>query len=130
MIILLSFLAYSLALVHSLVPHHHHEKAKIDHHHHHGSEKDHHHHEKDNDDKSLGHVFADAIHHPASELVIHNRESQHIQKSSNPVDLFIAKIGEVVVLRIRPPDPSTNYQEKYYSSQQDLFFLQRAPPVA
>ena len=29
-IILLSFLAYSLTLVHSIVPHHHHEGAKVD----------------------------------------------------------------------------------------------------
>lgn len=130
-IILLSFLAYSLTLVHNLVPHHHHEEAKTDRHHrHHASEKDHHHHEQDEENKSLSHVFADAIHHPASELVIHNPESQHIQKSNNPIDLFIAKIGETMFLRIRPPDPLTNYQETHYSSDQDTFFLLRAPPVA
>ena len=126
----MSFLAYSLTLVHSLVPHHHHDEAKIEHHHHHGSDKDHHHPEQDDEDKSLSHVFADAIHHPASERVIQTPESQHIQKSSNAVDLFIAKIGDILFLRIRPPDPLTNYQKKHYSSQQDSFFLLRAPPVA
>jgi hypothetical protein len=130
-IILLSFLAYSLTLVHSLVPHHHDEEANIDHHHHHhGNQKDHHHHEQDNDNESLSHVFADAIHHPASEVVIHNAGSKHIQKSNNPVDLFIASIRQTIFLRIRPPDPSTVYQEKHYASQQHSFFLLRAPPVA
>jgi hypothetical protein len=130
-IILVSFLAYSLTLVHSLVPHHHQNEAKADHHHQHqNSDKDHHHPEQHGDDKSLSHIFADAIHHPASELVIQNPESQRIQKGSNAVDLFIAEIGETILLRIRPPDPLTNYQENHYSSQQDSFFLLRAPPVA
>jgi hypothetical protein len=74
-------------------------------------------------------VFADAIHHPASGLVIHNPESQHIQKSCNLVDLFISKIGDIIFLRIRPPDPLASYQAKHYSSDQDSFFLLRAPPV-
>lgn len=130
-IISLCFIAYSLTLVHSVVPHHHLEEDKTEHHHHHqGSEKDHHHNEQDDEKKSLSNVFADAVHHPASEIVIHNPESQHIQKNSNAIDLFIAKIGETIFLRIRPPDPSTNYQEKHYSSQQDSFSLLRAPPVA
>ena len=129
-VILLTFLAYSLTLVHSLVPHHHHVEVTIDHHHHDGTQKDHHHHEQHDDNKSLSHIFADAIHHPASEVVIHNPASQHIQKSNNPVDLFIAKIDETIFLRIRPPDPSTNYQEPHYPSNEDSFFLLRAPPVA
>lgn len=130
-VILLSFLAYSLTLVHSLVPHHHDEEARIeDHHHHHGNQKDHHHHEQNDGNKSLSHVFSDAIHHPASEVVIHSPESKHIQKSNYPVDLFIARIGETISPRIRPPDPSTRYQENHYSFQQHSFFLLRAPPVA
>jgi hypothetical protein len=110
------------------VPHHHHEEGQTDHHH--GSEKDHHHHEHDDENKSLSHVFADAIHHPASKVVIQNPESQRIQKSTSAVDLFISKIDETIFLRIRPPDPLTDYQEKHYSSEQHSFFLLRGPPVA
>jgi hypothetical protein len=120
-----------LTLVHSIVPHHHHEEAKTDHHdHHYGNQKDHHHQEQDDGDKSLSHVFADAVHHPASELVIQNPESQHIQKSSNAIDLFIARIGETIFPRTRPPDPLTHDQETHYSHDENSFFLLRAPPVA
>lgn len=130
-IILLSFLAYSLTLVHSVVPHHHHDEGKTDHHHHrHGNDKDHHHHGQDDGDKSLSHVFADAIHNPASEVVIHNPEPEHLQKSNYPVDLFISKIGAIIFLRIRPPDPLSDYQEAHYSTNHDSFYLLRAPPVA
>ena len=131
MIILLTFLACSLTLVHNLVPHNHRDEAKNDHHnHHHNSPKQHHHHEQDDENKSLSHVFADAVHHPASELVIQNPESQRIQKSINAVDLYVSKIDETIFLRIRSPDPLTHHLEKHYSSQQDSFFLLRAPPVA
>jgi len=131
-IILLSFLAYSLSMAHSLVPHRHDGKAKVHHHHHHhDNENDHHHHnEEDQEDKSLSDAFAAAIHHPASGLIIRNPESQHIQKSSSAVDLFIAKIGEIIFVRRKPPAPLTNYQQKHYSFRQDSFFLLRAPPVA
>lgn len=129
LIILVTFLAYSLTLVHSLVPHHHHDKA-ITHYHHHGDGLHHHHGDPDeHDEKTIGHIFADAAHHPASELVIHPPESQRIQKNSNAVDLFIVKSIHTIFLRIRPPDPLPDYQAKHYSSDQDSFFLLRAPPV-
>lgn len=94
-----------------------------------GGDKYHHHPEQHGDNKSLSRFFADAIHHPASELVIQNPESERIQKSSNAVDLLLSRSVETIFVRIRSRDPLTNYQEKLYSSQQDSFFLLRGHKI-
>jgi hypothetical protein len=131
-IILLSFLAYSVTLVHSFVPHHHHEGAKIGQHHHHGNKTDHHHHhhEEHEGNQSLSHVFADAIHHPASEVALHTAQTENVQKKNGSVDVIIFKIRQPIFPELKPPDIPIHYQEKHHSSQQDSFFLLRGPPVA
>lgn len=129
-IILLSFLAYSLSLVHSLVPHRHDEKAKVHHHHHHDNGNDHHHHEEEQENIPLSDVFASAIHQTSSELIFQIPESHHIKKSWKSVDLFVARISEIMFVRTEPPDRLANYQQEHYSFRQDSFYLLRAPPVA
>ena len=140
LIILITFLAYSLSLVHSLVPHHHDEETQIGHHHHHhgsekdhhhhGSEKDHHHPEQDHENKSLSQVFADALHHPASEVVIHTPQSENVEKKNAAVDDVIFIISQLIFPELKPPDIPIHHREKHYSSNGDSFFLLRAPPVA
>jgi hypothetical protein len=110
------------------VPHHHHEKTKTDHHHH-GSAT-HHHHEQHNEDKSLSHIFADAIHHPASDIVIHAGQSENVKKKTERVKILISRISQLILPELKPPDIPVHYRETYYSSDQDSFFLLRAPPVA
>jgi hypothetical protein len=128
-IILLSFLAYSVTLVHSFVPHHHNEGAKIGQHHHHGNKTDHHH-EEDEENQSLSHVFADAIHHPASEVALHTAQAENVQKKNGSVDIIIFKISQLIFSELKPPDIAIHYQENHHLSQQDSFFLLRGPPVA
>ncbi|MGC1240372.1 MAG: hypothetical protein WA874_02230 [Chryseosolibacter sp.] len=128
-IILLTFLAYSMTLVHSVVPHHHDEEANTGHHHH-GNGDHHHHDDHDQDKKTISHVFADAIHHPASEIVIQPTESVRFHKKHKTVDILIVKLNELLIPVLKPPDRRPMHQEKYYSSYQDSFFLLRAPPAA
>jgi Ca2+/H+ antiporter len=129
-IILLTFLAYSLTLVHSLVPHRHNNEARVGHHHH-GSDEHHHHHhnDKDDHDKSINSLLADAIHNPASEVFV-SAQAVGVQKKNNTDAILIVKLNELLVPELKPPDRAFTYQDKYHSSNPDSFFLLRAPPVA
>ena len=135
-IILLTFLAYALTLIHSVVPHHHHEERSTNHHHHHGEGMKHHHdHDDDHDDddhdrNTISHVFADAIHHPASEISVHASEFKVIQKKNTAVDILIVELIDLVSPKLKPPDAQSIYQEKHHSFARDYFFLLRAPPAA
>jgi len=130
--ILLTFLAYSLTLMHSVVPHHHNEEANTGHHHHGGGIHDHHHedHDDDKDQKTVSHLFADAIHHPASEIFVPAPESKTIQKKNPAVYILIIQLSDLLSIELKRPDTWSTYQQKYYSSDQDAFFLLRAPPAA
>lgn len=126
-VILLTFLSYFLTLVHSLVPHHHHDGSKIAHHQ--GSDTSDHHHEPENENNSISHVFAYAIHHPASDVVIHSRQFDIVQKNKQSVDVLIFTFSQLLFPELKPPDIPIPHQGNHYSSEQDSFFLLRAPPV-
>jgi hypothetical protein len=127
-IILLSFLAYSLTLVHSIVPHHHHDKP-VSEHHHHDDSKQHHHHD-DHEDKTVSHAFADAIHFPGSEVVIHAQTTDNIQKLSYALEFCSENIVSLLSQQLKPPDPNIGYRQIHYSAAKYSWFLLRAPPVA
>jgi hypothetical protein len=127
-VILLTFLAYTLTLAHSVVPHHH-DDTRVGHHHH--GNGDHPHHDDHDDDKNtISQVFADAIHHPASEIVVQPSETVFFHKKHKTVDTLIVKLSELLIPVLKPPDRRPVHQQKYYSSYQDSFFLLRAPPAA
>ena len=110
------------------MPHHHHDDATIAHHH---QGNDHHHHDDDDEQsKSINHVFADAIHNPASEVFVSAQGYTGIQKKNNADAILIVKLNQLLVPESKPPDRTFTYQEKYHSSEPDSFFLLRAPPVA
>jgi hypothetical protein len=127
-VILLSILAYSLTLVHSLVPHHHHDKAVSEHHHHNNS-KGHNHHD-DHEDKTVSHAFADAIHLPGSDLVLHSQPSETIQKFVTDVELTFDDLAFQLTPQLKPPDLNIDQRSAHYLSVQYSLFLLRAPPVA
>src|SRR5215216_3475621 len=87
-IILLTFLAYTVTLVHSVVPHAHDKNQD----HHHENISDHHHHDEgdneDNDDKNLAHFFADADHQVGGETFIPSHISElKVKKGAKVITL-------------------------------------------
>lgn len=114
------------------MPHRHDGEAKIDHHHeHHGGERHHHHHhEHDHENKSLSDVFADAIHHPASDVVVHVPQSENAAKKTAHVDDLIFTVSQLIFPELKPPDIPIHHREKHYSFKEDSYFLLRGPPVA
>jgi hypothetical protein len=126
-VILLSFLAYSLTLVHSVVPHHHHDKQVSDHHH--ENSDDHHHHDNaDHEEKSVSHAFADAIHFPGSEIAIPAKQSLTIEKVVI-IDLQVDNLVSFLLPQLKPPDVNADRRQAHYSSRHQSFFLLRGPPV-
>ena len=125
-VILLSFLAYSLTLVHSIVPHHH-DKQLSDHHHHENL-SDHHH--DDDEQKSVSQSFADATHFPGSEIVLHPQQSETIQKITQIFGLHVDNLKCFLSPQLKPPDLNVDQRPAYYSSAPHSFFLLRAPPEA
>jgi hypothetical protein len=128
MIILLSILAYSLTLVHSIVPHHHHvEPISKHHHHHHDGSTDH----DDHDEKkTVSHAFADAIHFPGSDIAIHGHSSDNVQKVFFVVGICSDSLTSLLSQQLKPPDLNSDYRHRHYSAFYHSFFLLRAPPVA
>ena|SRR5688572_2180100 len=127
-IILVSFLAYSLTLVHSIVPHHHHDQPVSEHYHHDGS-KEHHHHD-DQEEKTVSHAFADAIHFPGSDVVIHVQSTDNIQKLSYASDLCFENTISLLSRQLKPPDLNIDPRRTHYSTDKYSLFLLRAPPAA
>jgi hypothetical protein len=134
--ILLTFLAYTVAMVHNLVPHRHEqEHSKVnDHHHHHNAP--HRHGESQGDSHQRGdepdnaiHSFADAIHHPASGQGIHVNPSKEFQKKTRAVDVFIPVLNGIFLPDLKPPDIYFAAQRTHYPADHPAFFLLRAPPV-
>jgi hypothetical protein len=125
--ILLSSLAYSVTLVHNVVPHHHHQEAAetVLHHHHH--EEDHHH--SDDEKGSLSHTFADAIHHPAAEQVVHGQLSESSAKSKTIQEHFILALTHLLLAEQEPPDYPIPNQSRSYSHTRSALSLLRAPPA-
>lgn len=129
LIILLSFLAYSVMLVHNLVPHHHHDEQIVQSHHHHNhdhSEQDHH---DDENRKSLSHFFGDVIHHPALKQIIHSSLMEDVQKSKKVNEFFSLTTEQVLLPDLKPPDIPAAYQTKQYSFNLFANSLLRAPPA-
>jgi len=124
-VILLSFLAYSLTLVHSIVPHHHHDKQATSHFHaEFFSCGDH------RDETSLGHAFADAIHFPGSENVISSQQSAKTVKVVTVIELQVHDIVSLLLPQLTSPDINEDRRQAHYSSTPRSLFLLRAPPVA
>jgi hypothetical protein len=128
-IILLSFLAYSLTLVHSIVPHHHHQEPISKHHHHHDEAKDHHHEDHD-EKKTVSHAFADAIHFPGSDVALHGQVSENVQKVFFIAGICSDNLTALLSQELKPPDRNTDYRQTHYSAFHYSLFLLRAPPVA
>jgi hypothetical protein len=127
-IILLSFLAYSLTLVHSIVPHHHHDEA-ISKHHHHDESKDHDHDDHD-EKKTVSHAFADAIHFPGSDVALLGQSSDNVQKVFFVVAICSDNLTLLLSQQLKPPDCNVDYRQTHYSAFHYSLFLLRAPPVA
>jgi hypothetical protein len=125
-IILLTFLAYSLTLVHSLVPHHHDETVQVHTHddHHSGD----HQHENDSDDNTLSHFFSDAVHHPSAEIFIHSSKQENVQKAKTLSSVFILMPGQLLLPELKPPDNPDYDTPGVYSFDHFSISLLRAPP--
>jgi hypothetical protein len=128
-IILLSFLAYSLTLVHSIVPHHHHDEAISKHHYHHNETKSHDHDDHD-ENKTVSHAFADAIHFPGSDIALHGQSSENIHKVFFIVGICTDNLTALLSQQLKPPDRNVDYRQTHYSAIHYSLFLLRAPPVA
>lgn len=125
LIILLTFLGYSLTLAHSLVPHHHHDQVAQNHSHHHHATG----HHDDDDHKSLSHFFADAIHHPSAEQIILSSQSENVQKSKTIGAYFILALDQILFPELKPPDNNISYPAAHYSFNLSTISLLRAPPA-
>jgi hypothetical protein len=128
-IILLSFLAYWLTLVHSIVPHLHHDKPTSKQHHHHDGSKDHDH-DDHQEKKSVSHAFADAIHFPGSDVTLHGPTSDNVQKIFFVVKICSDNLMSLLSQQLKPPDRNADYRQTHYSAFHYSLFLLRAPPVA
>jgi hypothetical protein len=128
-IILLSFLAYSLTLVHSIVPHHHHEEPTSKNRHHHNESKAHDHDDHE-EKKTVGHAFADAIHFPGSDIVLHGQSSDNVQKTFFIPGICSYNLTTLLSQQLKPPDLNVDYRQRHYSAFQYSLFLLRAPPIA
>jgi hypothetical protein len=128
-IILLSFLAYALTLVHSIVPHHHHDEPTSNHHHHHDGSNDHDHDDHD-EEKTVSHAFADAIHFPGSDVALHGQSSDNVQKIGFVSEICSDYLTSLLSQQLKPPDLNVDYRQTHYSAFHYSLFLLRAPPVA
>jgi hypothetical protein len=130
-IILVSFLAYSLTLVHSIVPHHHHGAGISKHHHdhHHDDESDQNHDDHD-EKKTVSHAFADAIHFPGSDVALHGQSSDNVQKIFFVIGICSDNLTSLLSQQLKPPDRNTSYRQTHYSAFHCSLFLLRAPPAA
>lgn len=127
-IILLTFMAYSLTLVHSLVPHHHHDEADKIHSHDHNDHSQGNHHENE-DEKSLSQFFADAIHHPSAKITIHSPQSGNIQNGKTIIWSYILTQEQILLPKQKPPGNNIAYQAVPYSANLFTRSLLRAPPA-
>lgn len=126
---MLSFLAYSLTLVHSIVPHHHHDEAISKHHHHHDETKGHGHDDHE-EQRTVSHAFADAIHFPGSDVAVHRQLSESIQKVFFVLAICSDSLTFLLSQQLKPPDGNVDYRQTSYSAFHYSLFLLRAPPVA
>jgi hypothetical protein len=134
-IILLCFLAYSLTLVHSIVPHHHHDSSISEHHHHdesngnHHGDLKHHDHHGNEEKKTVSHAFADAIHLPGSEVALHGTSQGSVQRLFFVSEIGFDPIAFLLALQLKPPDFNYDYRHTFYTTSNYSLFLLRAPPV-
>jgi hypothetical protein len=128
-IILLCSLAYSLTLVHSVVPHHHHDKITSELHQHDDS-KDHRHHDDSHDQKSVRHAFADAIHFPGSDIVDLFQSTGSVQKTCFVLKVCSENLVALLPRQLKPPDLNSDDRQRRYLAIHYSLFLLRAPPVA
>ncbi|QLH33486.1 MAG: hypothetical protein HWD62_14620 [Cyclobacteriaceae bacterium] len=108
-IILISFLAYSLTFIHSVVPHHHHEIKTAKHQH---SETNDHNH-SDHENKTVNHAFADAVHVPGSEVVIHSGQTEVTVKFSQVAELRTDNLLDLLSPQLKPPDLNADRRQVF-----------------
>jgi hypothetical protein len=131
LIILLISLAYALTMVHSLVPHHHHdEKTHVQRSHDHSSGHHHHHHDSDEDeDKALSHFFGDVTHHPSGKIFIHNANVEGFSKVKTFVQYSVITSLYIPQPKIEPPDEFFSSSSGHYHFKLGSNSLLRAPPA-
>lgn len=123
--IILTFLAYAMALCHSFVPHHHHDDFS---HEHHATLVDH-------DESghmshtSLGHLFSEAVHHPAAETFVHNSQDETAQKVNPDTILFQPVVICRTVGENKSATPLTSNTPEHYSFDEHPASPLRAPPL-
>jgi hypothetical protein len=124
--ILLTFLAYSLSLVHSLVPHHHREDVTEHTEHHHSNE----HHENDEDSAGtdLAYFFGQAEHHPAAQFTLHSNNSNKQDNSNSAFDCLALYFYSTISSDGEPPGLVVIDQENCSDSYFKISLL-RAPPA-
>ncbi len=110
--ILLTFLAYSITLVHNLVPHQHKDTHHTNTHHQHENDEDDHHHEDGKND--LGDLFADVIHNPSCVEVIHSSQFENVQKNKAFDYYTVLVIDQELLCDFKPPDKNTFFQVSHY----------------
>ena len=127
-IIFLLFLAYSLTLVHSVVPHHHHQEVADIHSHSHHEDATRNHHDSD-DEKSISHFFSEAVHHPSAKLTVLSPYSENILKSKPSTAHLMLRLEQIFLPMFKPPENNATFQVDHYSSHLFTLSLLRAPPV-
>ena len=108
------------------MPHHHHEANQVQSHHH-DHDTDHHHH--DGDERTISHVFADAIHNPSAELIIYNSCLEEVQNVKTITAFFLPAYNQIFLPELNPPDNPFSYQAVHYAFNLFAISLLRAPPA-
>jgi hypothetical protein len=127
---LLTFLAYALTLVHSVVPHVHDKKQ--DHHHEHTS--DHHHHDEgdnaDSEDKNLTSFFAEVEHQAGAETFIRSNASElKVKQAAKVITASSALLFSFEIDSGPSKSPILTRNEFAPSSEHFKISLLRAPPA-
>jgi hypothetical protein len=129
-IILFTFLAYSLTLTHSLVPHHHDDDLIQSELHHDEASSGHHDDDSDNsNDQLLSHFFSDAVHHPSADIAIHSSQSENVTKDYGQHIFLVPPFTQLLLPDLEPPDVFKFYQAHSYSIHLFSASHLRAPPA-
>jgi hypothetical protein len=130
--ILFTFVAYSLSLAHSLVPHHHHKEKGT---HHHQANDHHHHHDSDDHDNTknvddvLTDALAEAAHSPASQFFVHGQISEQKVKNTQVLEFAIAYAYSLTLSDQEPPGFVSIDRQEFYDYNLSSISLLRAPPA-
>jgi hypothetical protein len=123
LLLALSILAYSIALLHNFVPHHHHDE-------HEGKYEQYSNYHNYDATESLTHFFGDITHHPSANHVTHRSQTDSTIKWKVADEVFFVASHRILPGYFKPFDCLVVYQIRYFSQSFFSISLLRGPPVA